>query len=166
MKARYSPDFLIVGTMLAASLLALTTAWIAQYGFGLFPCKLCLYQRLPYFGAAALSALSLMPVVDPASRKRAVQLGAALFMTTAGIAAFHVGVEQGWWKTSCAPTGVQALSFEDIQAALQRPGAPACNDVPFTLFGVSMAGYNMIAGLILAGLALWSARKPNWWKDE
>lgn len=166
MMARLSPDILIIGAMFIASLGALAAALIAQYEFDLYPCELCLFQRLPYIGVLALSLLSLMPAVDVSSRRLAIQVGAMLFATTAAIAAFHAGVEQGWWKTFCAPTGPQTFSVGDIQSALQRTGTPACDEIPFTLLGLSLAGLNMVAGLVLAGLALWASRSLSFWKSE
>ena len=161
-----SPDKTILGIMFFGAVGALSTAWVAQYGFDLFPCELCLYQRLPYLGIAVLSLLSLMPVVDTPSRRKAVQLGALLFLTTAGVAAYHVGVEQGWWQSSCAPTGVQSFSVSDIRSALSQPGTPACDDVPFTLFGISMAGYNLLGAVICASLAIWVTRKSAFWNER
>ncbi len=164
MKFRMSPDIAILGSMLIAAVVALSSAWISQYGFDLFPCELCLYQRLPYFGIVALSLLALMPVVDSQTRRHCVLIGALLFATTAGVAAYHVGVEQGWWQSSCAPTGAQSFSTTDILSALQQPGTPACDDVPFELFGVSMAGYNLMFASLCACAALWSTTKTAFWK--
>lgn len=158
-------DRVITIACAAAALGALMTAWTAQYGFGLFPCELCLYQRLPYIGIAVLCGLAALPVVEPEARRFAVAIAALLFLATAGVAFYHVGVEQEWWQTNCAPVGPQSFSFEDIQSALSRPGEPACNEVAFALFGISMAGYNMIAGLVLAGMAAWCARTGRFWKD-
>ena len=159
-------DRLVILTTLGAGLAALGIAWTSQYGFDLFPCELCLYQRLPYMGVVVLSLLALMPAVDRPSRRLAVQVCGLLFATTAAIAAYHVGVEQGWWQSSCAPSGAQNFSVDDVFSVLQQPGTPACDEVPFTLFGISMAGYNVIAGLILAALTFGAARKSTIWTDQ
>ncbi|MEQ8734673.1 MAG: disulfide bond formation protein B [Rhodospirillaceae bacterium] len=156
----------IMSLLAISALMALTAAWVAQYVFALFPCELCLYQRLPYMGVVALAGLSTLPVVDAESRRLAAYIAALLFTATAAIAFFHVGVEQEWWNAACAPTDAAAFSVEDIRSALQQPGQPACNDIPFTLFGISFAGYNVVAGLFLAGLALKAARTCNYWKSE
>lgn len=148
------------------ALSALSTAWTAQYVFGLFPCELCLYQRLPYLGVLALSILAATPVVDPSARQLAAFIAAILFATTAGIAFFHVGVEQEWWSSTCAPTGSQAFSFDDLRSALQQPGQPACNDIPFTFLGLSPAGYNAIAGLVFSTLCIGAALRPKLWQES
>ena len=154
-----------MGLIAIAALMALTTAWVAQYGFGLFPCELCLYQRLPYIGIVALAGFSTLQVVEPEARRLAAYIAALLFATTAGVAVFHVGVEQEWWNAACAPTATAAFSFDDIRTALQKPGQPACNDIPFTLLGISFAGYNVLAGLILTGLSLKAALTDHFWKS-
>tara|TARA_B110000438_G_scaffold222357_1_gene215770 strand:- start:41 stop:541 length:501 start_codon:yes stop_codon:yes gene_type:complete len=156
-------DFIAIFAAFLSAFAALGTAWASQYGFDLFPCELCLYQRLPYIGILALSSASLTPFVDSEPRRLAMGVIALLFLTTAAVAGYHIGVEQGWWDSSCAPTGNQSFSIDDIQSALQKPGMPACNDVPFTLFGLSMAAYNMIAGMALSGLAFWATRKTSLW---
>ncbi|NKB44923.1 MAG: disulfide bond formation protein B [Alphaproteobacteria bacterium] len=165
MLARMHSSQIITALTGLSALAALATAWIAQYGFGLFPCELCLYQRLPYIGILALSVLATTSMVDASARQLATYIAGALFVTTAGVAFFHVGVEQEWWSSTCAPTGNQAFSFDDVLAAIQEPGQPACNDIPFTFLGLSIAGYNVIAGVVLSALSIWAASKPNLWHD-
>lgn len=165
MLSRFHPSLIVIMCCGCAALGALSTAWIAQYGFSLYPCELCLYQRLPYIGLTCLAALSLLPVVDPKARQLAAYVSALLFVTTAGIAFFHIGVEQEWWQTTCAPVAGQSVSMDDMRSALLRPGRPACNEIQFTLFGVSMAGYNMLAGLVFAAGCLWAARTPKFWRS-
>ena len=157
--------FLLCAAFLAA-LAALTTAWIAQYSFGLFPCKLCLYQRLPYYGVIACSLLSLMPVMDSDSRRSVVTLIALLFLTTSVIAGFQVGVEKGWWDSSCSISSSSFFSLDDIRAAQQKPGRASCDEVSFRFLGLSIATYNMIAGLALASFALWTTKQESFWKSK
>lgn len=160
---RRSPSLLIIALCFCAALAALGTAWTAQYGFGLYPCELCLYQRLPYIGIVAIAGLALVLRIGPDACQQLVFVIACLFLASAGTAFFHVGVELEWWQSSCAPTGPQSFSFDDIQAALQQPGQPACNEVPFTLFGVSMAGYNLLTALVLAAASLWASQQKRFW---
>src|SRR4051812_44404513 len=102
--------------VLVASLGALATALTAQYWGGLHPCILCLYQRWPYGVAIALAIVALALGGSSFERKAlggssferktlgrslrgwAVGLAGVAFLVGAGIAAFHVGVEQGWWQ--------------------------------------------------------------------
>jgi len=122
--------------ILFASLTALGLALVAEYGFALLPCPLCLYQRLPY-AAAALLALPMLGV-------RLSRRLRGLLLALCGLA-FLVGCSGGIGG---------AKTVEDLIAQLNRPiSIPACDQVAWSLFGVSMAGYNLLASLGLAGFA-------------
>lgn len=141
------------------SLAALCVAWLAQYGFGLAPCHLCLLQRDAYWAAIALSALAI--VLGPRSpwRRWAMALIGLAFVTGAGIALYHVGVEQTWWEgaDSCVGGGLSGLTGADLEAAIMNAPVTRCDDVAFELFGISMAGYNGLLSLALAAFAIWAA---------
>ena len=85
------------------SLLTLAIVFGFEYIGGYPPCELCWYQRYPYMLTMALSALILLLEVNegyaPSPTSRALSAICCLaFITGAGIAAFHVGVEQQWWQ--------------------------------------------------------------------
>ena len=148
--------------VLMMSIAALATAFTAQYGFGLRPCELCLYQRVPYGVVIFLSLLALGLRLEP--RRMAMVLGACAlaFTVDGGLSLYHVGVEQHWWAGPSACTGglggVQ--SVQDLAALLSKPiNIPQCDKVAWSLFGISMAGYNLIACLGLAGFSLLSAQR-------
>jgi disulfide bond formation protein DsbB len=80
------------------------------------------------------------------------------FLADGGLALYHVGVEQHWWAgpTSCSGGLGTVRSVEDLAAMLSKPiDIPSCDKVAWSLFGVSMAGYNVLA---CVGLAIFSAR--------
>ncbi len=142
---------------------ALAAAFTAEYAFGLRPCVLCIYQRVPYAVALGLGLLGLV-ALRPAVLQPLLVLAAGLaFLAGAGIAGFHVGVEQHWWAgtPSCTTPGFDAnLSLEDLQRQLDEAASfVACDEVPWSLFGISMAGYNLLASLILAAVFLLTAAK-------
>jgi disulfide bond formation protein DsbB len=159
-------DLLTVLAVAAVSAGALGLALIAQYGFALWPCPLCYWQRIPYIFALALALLALMPAVDAPNRRAVVLLCAALFAVNAGLSLYHVGVEQRWWPgpSECAGP-VQELSLDDMLAALNQPGRTGCENPAFVFLGLSMAGYNVIASLILGVLAALAAWRTPWWTD-
>jgi disulfide bond formation protein DsbB len=157
-------DFQVVaGTALCAGG-ALGLALIAQYGFNLWPCTICYWQRVPYIFALALSALALMPAVDAPSRRLVIMLCAGLFTLNVGIAFYHVGVETRWWPGPAECAGqVREFSVEDMMSALNQPGRGGCEDPAFVFLGLSMAGYNAVASLVLAGLAALAVKQRIWW---
>jgi disulfide bond formation protein DsbB len=153
-----------VSLVLAASIAVLGAALLSQYVGGLRPCVLCLYQRVPYVLTIVLSGLALAAFL--AGRLRPVVarwvLGAcaAVFLVGAGIAAYHVGVEQGWWAgtASCTGPDLNTMTLEQLREHLLAAPIVRCDEVAWSLFGISMAGYNVLTSLALAGASLWLAR--------
>ena len=80
---------------------------------------------------------------------------AALLLLDAGIAGYHVGVEQGWWTGTAECTGPagEAKTLEELKAQIMATPVTRCDEVAFSLFGISMAGYNLLFCLVLAGFA-------------
>jgi disulfide bond formation protein DsbB len=145
--------------LFAASVGALGIAYVAELGFGLAPCVLCLYQRVPY---AAVAALAWGALLKPGWRRPALALSGVALVVGAGIAAYHVGVEQHWWEGTAACGGAltSAQTVEELMKQLQAKPAPRCDTPAWTLFGISMAGYNMLFSAILAILAFGATRRP------
>jgi disulfide bond formation protein DsbB len=149
-------------TVAAAAILA--TVYVAQYGFGLWPCTLCFGQRVPYALVIVLGGLSLMPVVDSRSRRVILFHLAALFLLDAGLAFYHAGVEVKWWPGPDACTGgSSAVSVTDMMSALGKPGHPNCDEPAFLFLGLSLAAYNVIAAVTLTAASLFAALRKSWW---
>jgi len=151
--------------VLAASVVVLGSALASQYIGGLRPCILCLYQRVPYAAVIALSGLALLaPAVGrplrPALARGVLAFCAVIFLVGAGIAAFHVGVEQGWWAgtETCTGPDLNAMSPSQLRAYLMQAPIVRCDEVAWALFGISMAGYNVLVSLVLAAGSAWLAR--------
>ena len=161
------PDKGYAATAVAAAAAAaiLATVYTAQYGFDLWPCTLCYVQRVPYALVLVLGALALLPAVDGRSRRIVMFHLAGLFLLDASFAFYHAGVEMHWWLGPVACTGgASAGTIEDLTSALAKPGHPNCDEPAFLLMGLSMAGYNVIAALILGIASLASALRKDWWR--
>lgn len=146
--------------LLAAAAAALGTAYTAQWGFGYEPCVLCLYQRVPYALIAVLGLAGLF--VKDADKQTVIALLAGLvFLVGGGIAFYHVGVEQAWWHavTSCGAGSETVTTTQDLFASLQQKPEKPCDEVDWTLFGVSMATYNAVVSLLLALALFWAWRR-------
>jgi len=132
-------------------------ALFSQFVGGLYPCEMCYWQRWPH-GVAILLALGALLSPIGAPRTRALVLLAALAIAVSGaIGVFHAGVELGYWEgvTQCTANG--AKSLQDI---LSTP-LVRCDQVQWSLFGISMAGWNAIISLGSAALiALLAGRRP------
>jgi disulfide bond formation protein DsbB len=149
----------------AGAIGALAVAFIAQYGFGLEPCTVCYWQRAPYAMTALLGLLALMPAVGQRERRVVLMHLALLLAIDAGLAMYHVGVEQHWWAGPGFCTGgVGSISINDLSAALNKAAHPSCDAPAFTLGGISIAGFNFIAALALTALATLATFKRDWWR--
>ncbi|MEM9796504.1 MAG: disulfide bond formation protein B [Pseudomonadota bacterium] len=117
---------------------------------GYAPCAMCLWQRWPHGAAIVLGGLALLRV---APRLTATLAGLAA-LTTSGIGAYHAGVEQGWWEgpSSCSGGGdLGGLSGADLLSTETGAAIVMCDDIVWQL-GLTMAGWNAVLSLALAGL--------------
>ncbi len=131
---------------------ALGTAFLAQYWGGLIPCELCMAQRWPYVATAIVGlSAALLPLYD---RQRAATMGLAalIFLVGCGIAVYHAGFEYDWWTgpgACTAPNGTPK-TLDELRQMLASAPIVACNRTAWTFYGISMAGFNAVASLILA----------------
>ena len=134
-----------------ASALALAVAFISQYVFDLQPCLLCFYQRYPYVITIALCLVTLMPAIQPYAAW-ALILSAMFLLMNSGIAGYHVGVEQHWWigTEGCTGPSGSPQTLDALRAQIAATPVIRCDDTVFSLFGISMAGYNVLFALALA----------------
>ena len=131
--------------------------------FGLAPCELCLWQRAPYWVAFVLSVLAALDW----RRGTLLRLAALAALASAAVAAFHLGVEFGWWPSplaGCQAPGLgTAASLEEMMRSLAPTPTKPCDEPTFLIPGLplSMAAMNLIYGVALAGLAWTAARKET-----
>lgn len=140
--------------VLAAGLAALVAAFAGQFLFGLQPCILCLYERVPWAAAAAIAAVGLIGR-GRCWRLAALALCGVVFAAGAALAFYHVGVEAHWWASAAGcEGGTGTFSVDDLRPeSLAEPLKP-CDRVDFRLLGLSLAGWNV---LLSAGAAVFSA---------
>jgi len=141
-----------------ARLLALLTpalllggAYVSQYGFGLFPCQMCWWQRYPHFVALALSVLAF---VRP--HRGLVWLAGLAILVSGLIGGFHAGVEYHWWEGLTACTSNADTTHGNPLDAIWGAPVTRCDVAPWSLFGISLAGWNFLfsCGAALAVFAL------------
>jgi disulfide bond formation protein DsbB len=139
---------------------ALGGAYVSEYVFGLVPCEMCWWQRYPHMFALVFAALAFFwrPV-------RPLVAVAALGVLTSGlIGAFHAGVEYGWWEGLTACTASPFAAGGDPFDAIMNAPVVRCDDVQWSLYGISLAGWNFIfstGGALLAFLLLARGRKAK-----
>ena len=141
----------------AGSLALLLGAWGFQYLGGLAPCAMCVWQRWPHALAVAAGGLALVTPL-------AAWLGLGGALATAGIGGYHTGVERGWWDgpSTCSSGDIGGLSPDELLAQIMEAPLVRCDEVAWQMLGLSMASWNMVISLGLAGLwglALLRARR-------
>jgi disulfide bond formation protein DsbB len=127
-----------------------------QYIGGLQPCEMCHWQRW-----ALLATLALALAAWAAGHARALQgLAALTLLGGAGIAVFHVGVEQHWWQgiTACAAP-VVAGTAADVMGQIMAQPLVRCDAIAWSLFGISMAGWNALVSTAIGGFVLWQTAR-------
>jgi len=119
----------------------------SQYLGGLAPCEMCLWQRWPHYAAIGLAALAFV-----LPQRALVWLAALAILISGGIGLFHAGVEYHWWKglTQCSQVPGSGGSG-NILADIMKTPLVRCDQAQWSLFGISLAGYN---GMISFGGAL------------
>jgi len=134
-------------------------ALVSQYGFGLYPCEMCWWQRYPHIAAIVLAVMALT-IKGKGAGDLAVILAAICIGASGLIGGFHAGVEYGWWEgvTSCATV---AAGGNPLDAIMNAP-VIRCDVAPWSLLGISLAGFNFLfsmAGAVLVFAWLGKGRK-------
>ncbi|MFY0597294.1 MAG: disulfide bond formation protein B [Cognatishimia sp.] len=141
-----------------ASTAMILSAWGFQYIGSYPPCKMCYWQRYPHFAAIAIGALAL------ALKTRIFAwLGAAAMLITSGIGVFHSGVERKLWDgpSSCSSTSIDGLEADELFNQIMSAPLVRCDEIPWEMFGFTMANLNAIASLAFAAGWLWVAVKKD-----
>ena len=139
--------FLIV--IFAVISLTITSALIIQYWLGHEPCKLCLYQRIPYFLAILLI---IKMFFFKKYEKITLLILTLIFVSSTALAFYHFGIEQGFFSESLACTAPdlsKTLSKEQLLEQLKQNNI-SCKDVSFRILGLSLAAINTIFSLVLS----------------
>ncbi|WP_425070872.1 disulfide bond formation protein B [Sagittula sp. S175] len=130
-------------------------AWGFQYIGGMAPCKLCYWQRYGHFGAILFGLLALF-----LPNRLLLWLGAAAAASSSAIAIYHTGVERKWWlgPQSCTGSMPPGLSPDEMVDWLNNRPVVVCDVIPWEMFGLSMANYNIAASAVIAILFIWASR--------
>ena len=131
--------------------ISIFSAYFIEYVLGHKPCKLCIYQRYPYF-------ISIFLILNILIFKKYIKLsllGLMLVSLLGSVIAFyHVGIEQGFIDESvvCNVKNFdQNLTKDELFKALGE-NTISCKTVTFRVFGLSLATINTIFSLFLFGI--------------
>ena len=151
-------------TLIAAATLA--GAWFFQLVLDIRPCPLCLEQRYAYYMAVPLGALVALAASRGAPRP--VLLAGLVILVLAALAnawlgAYHAGVEWKFWQgpTDCTGPVGNLGSAGTLLERLDTVKVIRCDEVQWRFLGLSLAGYNVLISLLMAGIAAWGAVRTS-----
>ena len=151
----------LVGLVAAASLAG---AWFFQLVLDIQPCPLCLEQRYAFYLQLPLAFLLAIAAWRQAPRGLLIAGLAVLALAAlgnAGLAAYHAGVEWGFWPgpTDCSGPVVNLGSAGSLLERLNTVKVIRCDEVQFRFLGLSLAGYNVLISLAMMAIAGWGAAR-------
>ena len=146
---------IFAGFVLMASAVVLGTALLSEYWGGLAPCELCLMQRWPWAAAIVISLVVVL-VGERAPLAWMTLLFGLVFAISVVLAFYHVGVEQHWFAgpTACTASEGGAMTVEQMKQQILGTAPVLCDRPAWTLFGVSLAGWNLLASLVMTGCCI------------
>ncbi len=154
-----SPQSHLSQPLLAALVLGFATiagAWFFELVIGLAPCPMCLTQRWPYYIGLPILVIALVMVKNPDKNiaRMSTLATAVLFLGGAIFAAYHSGVEWHFWAGPADCSGGEDLSASvgNLLADLKTAKVVSCVDAAWRLFGISLAGYNVIISAAISAL--------------
>lgn len=160
-KAQFVPAIVLAFAMAAT----VGTALGFQYIGGYIPCALCYMEREPYYYAipvaivAAIAAFIRMPAWIV---KALIGIVLIAMLIGAGLGTYHAGAEWGFWpgpSTCSTPVNSVTTNAGNLLNDLNAVHGPSCTDAALRVLGLSFAGWNVVASLIIAGFAAWAIRR-------
>lgn len=141
------------------------TALGFQYIGGYIPCALCYMEREPYYytipvALAAAIAAALKAPLWVVRLLLAIVLIAMLIGV--GLGTYHAGAEWGFWpgpSTCSTPVNAVTTDANNLLNDLNAVHGPSCTQAALRVLGLSFAGWNVIASLVLAAIAVWGIRR-------
>ncbi|QRM29014.1 disulfide bond formation protein B [Microvirga sp. VF16] len=139
-------------------------ALVFEHVLGYVPCKLCLIQRNPYYIAIPLGLVAAL--LPPRYARIGLWLLALVFIVSAGLGAYHSGVEWGFFAgpSDCGGgSGAGAGNVGDFLNQLQSTRVVSCTEAAWRFLGLSLAGWNVLISLALVGLAAMAAARKGFY---
>ena len=139
-----------------SSMAVILAAYYFEYIGGLFPCKLCYWQRYPHF----LNIL-IFPLFYFFFMRSLILIGTGSMFVSTILAFYHVGVEKKYWQgpNSCSNTSIEGLTTDQLLDQIMSSPIVRCDEIAWELFGISMAGWNVLISFCLFLTLLYCCQK-------
>src|SRR5882757_6224009 len=161
-RARAQPATAAAIVIAIVGVLTMVGFFTFQYVLGYPPCPLCLEQRYAFYVAVPLAAMLLLRLSIGFSRKvvtLALLAIAVAMLWNAGLGTYHSGVEWHWWQgpTDCSGAIPNFSTGGSLLDQINKTRVVRCDEAAWRFLGLSLAGYNVLVSLFLAGVAAWGA---------
>ena len=129
-----------------SSMAVILTAYYFEYIEGLFPCKLCYWQRYPHF-----TNILIFPIFYFFPMRSLIFIGMGSMFVSISLAFYHVGVEQKYWSgpNSCSNAPIEGLTTDQLLDQIMSAPIVRCDEIAWELIGISMAGWNVLISFCL-----------------
>ncbi len=140
------PPARIVLMFVTISTWLIMSALFMQVFFEIRPCHLCLWQRYPHFIVMFGAVLVPLRIIRPA-----LFLQGLAYLSGAGLSLYHTGIERKWWQglAGCTSSDMSNLSIAEIQAKILNTAIVKCDEISWSLFGLTLSNYNLIICFLL-----------------
>ena len=140
---RKNSEFLLI----AVSFCILVSTLLIEYAFDFPPCKLCIYQRIPYL----LTIILGIGLVFFERKREFLIIFIILQVVNFFLASFHSLVERGLieYEMNCTSSGSDIQTIEELRNFLEKVPIAKCNEIIFSLMGFSLANVNLIVSVLL-----------------
>ncbi|HEX4553088.1 MAG TPA: disulfide bond formation protein B [Xanthobacteraceae bacterium] len=141
-------------------------AYYFEYVLGMAPCELCLKERIPYYVSIPLALVIGIAALRGAPHTL-VRAGLAVIMVAmlivAGLSVYHAGVEWKFWPgpTDCSGPISGFGNAGSLLESMEKTVVIRCDEAAWRLFGISLAGYDVLISLGLAAVALAGILAPK-----
>jgi len=128
------------------SFLAIFFALYIEYILGYNPCKLCLYQRIPYIIAIFISFIGY----NYFKNNKILILIVIVFSISVMVSGYHYGIENNIFEefSGCTTNSLEIVDKKELLKSL-NDNITSCKDANFKLFGISLAGINLLFSLLI-----------------
>ena len=141
--------YLIILLISASSILsALYIEFILEYK----PCKLCIYQRIPYLAAIFISFIGF----NYYKNDNILIILTIVFTLSSIISGYHFGIENNFFDelSSCTNNSLDQLNKEELLETLGKNMPVNCKDATFKILGISLAAINTIFSILIVIISI------------
>ena len=132
----------------------LASAISFEFFYDLVPCKLCVWQRWPHVIIIAITLVGLS-ILNKTWILLLISLSA---IVTGIIGLYHTGIEQGWWSgpLGCSSQFGSETDISNLTTLLLETPVVKCDEIVWSLFNISMAGWNSLVSFFIAIFSFFS----------